>query len=157
MEQTDLEVLSQFEAVWQRVQRSNQVSEENSMGDMQMLMDALYDRMCGCSQLAKFSCGTSKKRLMEMSQQLRRRYANLQLWCFLESGDIHFANETTKFASCTPYNLRKLWQSTVKNMEMIEKCSLNEDAKLVAEFQEMKQEFEQQKQVLEEIIGQFLK
>ena len=156
MNQTELEALSHFDAVWQRVQKEKQQTSQDAMVDLEEWMTQLYSYLCGCFQLAQMACGEVRNRLFGMHRRMKKRYAALQLWYFLETGDIHFASCDVRFASYTPYNLRKLWQSNVKNTEMAEKCNLNDDLKLAAEIQALKSELLQQKVLLEQLIGSCL-
>ena len=157
MTQTELEALSHFEAVWQRVQKEKQqMSQSDEMLVLEEWMTQLYSYMCLCGQLAQVACGEARKRLFRMYCQVKKRYAGLQLRWFLVTGDIHFASCEMNFASYTPYNLRKLWQSNVKNMELAEKCNLKDDLELAAEIQALKSELLQQKAGLEQLIAKCL-
>ena len=157
MTQTELEALSHFEAVWQRVQKEKrQMSQSDEMFGLEEWMTQLYSYMCLCGRMAQVAYGEARKCLFRMYCQMKKRYAVLQLRWFLVTGDIHFASCETNFASYTPYNLRKLWQSNVKNMEMAEKCNLKDDLELAAEIQALKSELLQQKAGLEQLIGKCL-
>ena len=80
----------------------------------------------------------------------------IQRYYFLKTGDVYFADATANFASYTPYNLRKLWQITVENGEMLKKCNLNDDAVFVADFLAMERSFQFQKTELEALVGRLL-
>ena len=156
MKQPDIGALSRFEAVWQRVQNEKTLPQKTEIRNMEALMDGIYDRMTGCRSLAEQADGCAGKRMTELCEQLGRRYSRLQLLYFLETGDVYFARCTTKFASYTPYNLRKLWQTTVENQKMLESCELNGNEEIIAEIHLMKVEFEEQKKQLEAMIEALL-
>jgi len=156
MERLDLDVLSRLEDVWNRVQSGKTISRDTGFRDVERVMEEMHNRISGCRSLAAMTHGCAGKRLLELAEQLEKRYSRLQLHCFLETGDVYFARQKMKFASYTPCNLRKLWQSTVKNTELLEKCNLNGNERLVAELQLAKAEFEQQKKLLETAIEELL-
>lgn len=156
MEQRDLEVLSRFEEVWQRVQHGRGEETEREYRDVEAVMDGLHYRWKGCRQLAFCTCGREKARLLTLSEEIKKQLLRLQLHYYLETGDIHCSDTLSNFASYTPCNLRKLWQSTVENEEMIKKCNLNGNLRLVAELQSMDAEFHRQKAELEALIGALL-
>ena len=156
MNQTDLEVLSRFEEVWRRVQRSSAVSAEERDTGIKELMDSLCYQWNGCRQLAMCACGREKTCLLSLSEQIKKQYRLLQLHYFLKEGDAYFSDASPDFASYTPYNLRKLWQSTVENEEWLKKCNLKGEGLFVAEPEQMKAEAEYRKKVLEGLIGRLL-
>ena len=157
MNQTDLEILSHFEEIWSRVRKGNESISPRSECDVETMMTLLWEYMWGCLRLGQRICGEPRRQLSEMHHQLKKRYARLQLRWFLRTGDIHFAGNEMNFASYTPYNLRKLWQTNVQNTEMAEKCKLHEDMEFAEEIQEMKEEVLRQRAILEDLIGKCLR
>lgn len=158
MEQTDLEVLSRFEEVWQRVQQGKPAQQtQPEHGGVEMLMDRLHYQWCGFRQLAACTCGTEKHRLLGLAEGIKKQFLRLQLEYFLKKGDIYITGDSPNFASYTPYNLRKLWQSTVENVETMKKCNLNDDVCFVAESSEMEELFRQQKREIETLICMLLR
>lgn len=157
MEQRDLEVLSRFEEVWQRVQHGKEETTEPTYEDVKALMDGLHYQWKGCRQLAFCTCGREKARLLALSERIKKQFSALQLQYYLETGDIHCSGVSPNFASYTPYNLRKLWQSTVENEGRIKKCNLNGNLHLVAEMEAMDAQFSCQKTELEAMIGALLR
>lgn len=157
MEQRDLEILSRFEEVWQRVQRNVPETHDTADHTFEGLMDGLHYCWSGCRQLAACTRGREKTCLLSLSRRIKEQFQVLQLWYYLGKGDIYCSDASPNFASYTPYNLRKLWQSTVENAEMMKKCNLNGNPDFVAELQVMDAEFQCQKSELEALIGALLR
>lgn len=157
MEQHDLEVLSRFEEVWRRVQQKEPEEKETADHVLEPLIDGLVYQWRGCRRLAACTCGTEKARLLALSDRIKKQIRTLQLQYFLKEGDVYFSEADPNFASYTPYNLRKLWQSTVKNAERIKTCNLNGNSDLVAELQGMDTEMQSQKSELEALISGLLR
>lgn len=157
MGSTDFEVLSHFEEVWQRVQRGQTERKESREAALEALMDGLHFQWSGTRQLAKCTCGAEKRCMQELSERIKKQFYVLQLYYFLKTGDIYHSSVSPNFASYTPYNLRKLWQSTVENAETLKNCNLNDDLDLVAELREMEEEIERQKMEIKELIGRLLR
>lgn len=157
MEQRELEVLSRFEEVWQRVQHGRKETTETTHEDIEAIMDGLHYQWKGCRQLASCTCGREKARLLSLSEEIRKQFLDFQLQYYLETGDIHCSDASPNFASYTPYNLRKLWQSTVENEERIKKCNLNGNLHPVAEIEAVDAQFRRQKTELEALIGALLR
>lgn len=122
MNQTDLEVLSRFEEVWRRVQRSSAVSAEERDTGIKELMDSLCYQWNGCRQLAMCACGREKTCLLSLSEQIKKQYRLLQLHYFLKEGDVYFSDASPNFASYTPYNLRKLYKNAVNIAGLLQKA-----------------------------------
>jgi len=156
MDRTDLEILRNFEQVWQRVQKDKAGQTETNHQELEALMDGLADCWQSSRKLAYHTCGTQKIRLMRLSERIKKQYDCLQLHYFLKKGDIHFCKPMSDFASYTPYNLRKLWLSTVKNEELLKNCILHENDEVIAGLEEMKTEFSDQKMEIEQLIGELL-
>lgn len=157
MEQRDLEVLSRFEEVWQRVQHGKEETTKPTHEDIEAVMDGLHYQWKGCRQLAFCACGREKARLLALSEGIKKQFLGLQLQYYLETGDIHCSETSPNFASYTPCNLRKLWQSTVENEERIKKCNLNGNLHLVAKIQAMDAQLRRQKSELEALLGALLR
>lgn len=156
MDQTDLEILRNFEQVWQRVQKEKTQQTENDDQALEALLDGLGSWWLSSRKLACLTCGTQKNCLMELSNRMKKQYDRLQLHYFLKKGDIYFCNSTWNFASYTPYNLRKLWLSIVENEKFLKKCMLNEGEEVMTMFEDMKKELSAQKIELELLIGTLL-
>lgn len=156
MESADLIGLMNFEAVWQRVQNEKADTKIESAKQLERLIELTYERMCGSKRLAQLTCGGERKRLMQLSECLKKRYVRWQLLCFLMTGEVHFASCDANFASYTPYNLRKLWQSTVENAELIEKCNFPENMNFLAELDRSREELACERKLLEDLITRLL-
>ena len=156
MDREDIEILSRFETVWQRVQREQNVPTEADDGGIEAVLNGLHYRWHGARQLAMCTCGWEKNRLLRLSDQIKKQFQTLQLRYFLKEGDLFMASARPNFASYTPYNLRKLWQSTVENAESVRNCNLKGDAVFVAELLAIEEAFQHQKEELELLIGRLL-
>lgn len=157
MGSTDFEVLSHFEEVWLRVQHGQTERKDSREAALEALMDGLHFQWSGTRQLAKCTCGAEKRCMQELSERIKKQFYVLQLYYFLKTGDIYHSSVSPNFASYTPYNLRKLWQSTVENEERIKKCNLNGNLHPVAEIEAVDAQFRRQKTELEALIGALLR
>ena len=131
MREEDLAVLAEFDAVWQRVQHGKQPERETAM-DWGDLLRGMYDQWKWLGDLARCSCGEVKYTLSRLAAQAHRCFSDLQTACFLDTGDVFTACETCNFASCTPYNLRKLYQNAEKLAGLLQNASMHDDCALVS-------------------------
>ena len=153
----DLTGLSSFETVWQRVQNGKTEEKVAPYADLERLMDGICSLVKDTRRLGELACGEERKCLQEQARRMKKRYDRLQVYLFLMTGDLRFSDHTAKFASYTPYNLRKLWQITVENADLLKKCNLHESEGLVAELQRTEAELVQMRCLLENLMEKLLR
>ena len=127
MLEEDLAVLAGFDHVWQRVQSGKQQTVTASDDCPRELMQGMYDQWKWLGELAKCSCGEVRDTLSCLCAQTHRCFRELQTACFLDTGDVFVTTQTCNFASCTPYNLRKLYQNAEKLAGLLQNASMKED------------------------------
>lgn len=113
MTEADLEVLSRFESVWERVLSGNAPEAAPRWEAWEPLLQGVYDHACCCRMLSRRTAGREKERLISLAREAKRVLGELQTVYFLETGDIFLTKENCNFASYTPYNLRKLWKNAI--------------------------------------------
>lgn len=112
MNQADLDRLASFAQVWQRVQGNASVQEEhNENDDFIALLEGTNYAWSGYVALANACCGSTRQQLLSLAQDAKMAFQKLQVQYFLQEGDTYVAKQDVKFASYTPYVLRKLWQN----------------------------------------------
>lgn len=156
MDQQDLNVLSGFEEVWERVQTGGSRGQRDASGELKQPMEQMYSLWDGLRQLADRTVGWQRRRLLMLAERIRKRFARWQLRYFLETGDVYDARSSFRFASYTPYNLRKLWQSAMESEEKLRNSHLKADETFVAEVEALQEEFLLQAKALEELLAQLL-
>ena len=127
MLEEDLAVLAGFDAVWQRVLLGKSDAEEDGQLPWAELLQGMYDQWQGLRCVAKCACGSARHTLFCLCAETRRSFCALQTACFLDTGDIFVTAETCNFASCTPYNLRKLYQNAEKLAGLLQNASMQGD------------------------------
>ena len=152
MREADLAVLAGFDAVWQRVQQGKSNAEENRQMQWGELLQGMYDQWKWLGDLAKCSSGEVRQMLLSLRAEARRCFCGLQTACFLDTGDIFVTAETCNFASCTPYNLRKLYQNAEKLAGLLQNASMQEDCAIIFAASAM----ERQKLCLRQLISRAL-
>ena len=122
MTQADLEVLSGFADVWERVsgQRLGEVASEAVRWEA--VLQGLLDHALGCGGLARYAAGAHRRKLLALAKEAEGIFRRLHTAYFLETGDIFLGETQAEFASYTPYNLRKLCKNAVKLAQCLQKA-----------------------------------
>ena len=131
MREEDLAVLAGFDAVWQRVLSGKGQTEQTGAVKWEPLLQGMYDQWKQLDGMARCSRGGERDALAHLSEQARSCFCELQTACFLDTGDVFVTAKTCNFASCTPYNLRKLYQNAEKLAELLQNASMQEDCAFV--------------------------
>ena len=152
MEKEDLAVLAGFEAVWQRVQQAGGGDKAAARDPRESLLQRLYEQWRGLEALSCRCCGGMKGALCREAAVARYWFGRLQTACFLDGGDIWTPCKTCNFASCTPYNLRKLYQNAEKLAEDLQNARRGEGDIMAGAASAM----ERQTRQLELLIGRML-
>lgn len=122
MTEADLMVLESFESVWARVQAGKAEVPPEGQASLEPVLQGLYDLWRGYTAVGAAASGRMRRCLQSLGTETRSMFRELQTGYFLEKGDIFIPSETTNFASCTPYNLRKLWKNAVNLAELLQKA-----------------------------------
>jgi hypothetical protein len=152
MREEDLAVLAGFDAVWHRVLLGKSGAEEDGQPPWAELLQGMYDQWQGLRCMAKCACGSARFTLFGLCAEARRSFCALQTACFLDTGDIFVTAATCNFASCTPYNLRKLYQNAEKLAEDLQNARRQEGDIMAGAASAM----ERQTRQLELLIGRML-
>ena len=152
MLEEDLAVLAGFDAVWQRVLLGKSDAEQDNGQQWAELMQGMYDQWQGLRCVAQCACGSVRHRLFCLCAEARRSFCALQTACFLDTGDIFVTAETCNFASCTPYNLRKLYKSAAKLAERLQKAEQDEGFPLDGAWETIVRHGESLKELLEDCL-----
>ena len=131
MREEDLAVLADFDRVWQRVQQEKGQTEEKPSVCWQELLQGMYDQWKWLGDMTKCSHGEVRDVLNTLCKQARRCFCELQTACFLDTGEVCVTAQTCNFASCTPYNLRKLYQNAEKLAGLLQNASMQQDCAFV--------------------------
>ena len=121
MTQADLEVLSRFGAVWERVSGERIADSPVPSVAWEDVLGGLYGHWQGCKKLSRCAAGRHAGRLRCLAKEAARLFNMAQTAYFLETGDIAQVAANENFASYTPYNLRQLYQNAVKLAELLQK------------------------------------
>ena len=122
MREEDLAVLAGFDAVWQRVLSGKGQTEQTGAVKWEPLLQGMYDQWKQLDGMARCSRGGERDALAHLSEQARSCFCELQTACFLDTGDVFVTAKTCNFASCTPYNLRKLYQDAVNLARLLQRA-----------------------------------
>lgn len=155
MNQRDLEVLSRFDDVWQRVQNQSAPRSCEEIGLLETSMDGLEYLHSGYCQLARRAAGETRRRLNRLSEHTAKCFSRLQFRYFLETGDLYNGATSVNFASYTLVNLRILWQSASEYREKLQKANLKDASTFIAEMEMVQQEFAYHIQALEALMQAF--
>ena len=120
MTEADLMGLEAFESVWARVQAGKAEVSPEGQSSLEPVLQGLYDLWRGYTAVGAAASGRMRRCLRSLGTETRSMFRELQTGYFLEKGDIFIPSETTNFASCTPYNLRKLWKNAINLAERLQ-------------------------------------
>ena len=121
MTDADLEVLSRFEVVWERVLSGKAAESASPYTSWEPVLQGLWELERGYEALSRRAAGREKQRLQCLAAETRAMFDGLHTAYFLETGDIFLTKDVCDFASYIPYNLRKLWKNAVNLAELLQK------------------------------------
>ena len=157
MQQRDLEWLSGFDTVWQRVMAGESCAVGgDSTGELEQLMEEVYYAWNGYRQLARCSCGWLQCRLQELCREAREVFRGLQTEYFLQTGELYHPPESEIFASCTISNLRKLWKNASEVTKKLHSVQRNDGGAQGERLQAAEELFASHQDRLRCMIGQLM-
>lgn len=155
MNQADLERLSSFSAVWQRVQGNADTQEvPQKQKDMITLLDGANYAWSGYAALANVSYGETRQKLIRLARETKTVFQQLQVQYFLQEGDTYTAGQTANFASYTSYNLRNLWQNTTNLAQICDGMPVDDCLTYGWGFSCIRETFLQHARTLEQLLLQ---
>lgn len=153
MTEADLEVLRNFEAVWERVMTGASAEPVPRWAAWEPLLQSVYEHWQNCQMMSRRTAGMEKYCLHRLAEETKEVFNHLQTDYFLETGDIFLTREMRNFASCTPYNLRKLWKNAIKLARDLQNA-IDEDG---TSFEKAAETIYRQADVLKDLIYQSLR
>ena len=121
----DLESLSHFAQVWERVTGASCPLPMSGAPLEERLMDRLYTMWQGYRCMGLGAVGGTRHTLLQLAEEARNCFRALQTERFLQGGEVYHPSKTCNFASCTMSNLRKMWEDACEMTEMLHSVAVD--------------------------------